>query len=505
MRRTYELLIFNSRIVKTGIFSVLIGLMIFGFTITSVFAEGNGEGLFLDPVAITVDSNGFVYVVDSYNSNTVQKFDSNGKFLSMWKTRNVDNNTMFDRPVGIAVDSTDNVYVVSSAHDKIKKLSDSGYIADSFGKRGYEDENGETIGGEFSRPLHIAIDSKDDIYVTDYGAEAVQKFSNDGTFILKWGSKGTGDGQFDMPVGIAVDSTDSVYVLDEHLGVQKFSPDGTFIAKWETSGSDDDWQFLQASGIAVDSSDIVYVADYGKEYLQKFSSEGRFIEKISLRSDKLQNSYSGTTSISVDDSTGNFYITNGIDKTASKFSPNGTLLVKWGGEYQMEPSDKNNVKKMQNKPGNGIYTKNELFTQFLELGKEADIVFAINEERARDAAKVITRYQILDTQDEPFDTGDTREFRFDSLSSDKFSLPFSPQELGSFFLKQGIEYSNDQELSSGGSSSTTQFHVVEKFNKKTNEDGLCTKSGMISLFKPDFSTNVCVTPENALKIMNRWY
>ena len=39
MRRTYELLIFNSRIVKLRIFSVLIGLMIFGFTVSNVFAE----------------------------------------------------------------------------------------------------------------------------------------------------------------------------------------------------------------------------------------------------------------------------------------------------------------------------------------------------------------------------------------------------------------------------------------------------------------------------------
>ena len=491
---------------KTRVLIIICTIGFLGFFTSSlIFAEENEKGLFLDPVASVVDSRGFVYVVDRYNSNTVQKFDSNGKFLSIWKTKNVDNNTMFDRPVGIAVDSSDNVYVVSSAHNKIKKLSDSGYIESSFGKHGYEDENGETVGGEFSRPLHIAIDSKDDIYVTDYGAEAVQKFSNDGTFILKWGSKGSGNGQFNIPVGIAVDSSDNVYVLDENSGIQKFSPDGKFIAKWKIFDNDDNKQFLQPTGIAIDSSDIVYVADYREEYLQKFSSDGKLMEKILLHSDSLDDSYSGATSISVEDSTGNFYITNGIDKTVSKFSPNGTLLVKWGGEYPTDGPDENDAKKMQNKPGNGIYTKNELFTQLLELGKEADIVFAINEERARDAPKVITRYQILDTQDEPFDTGDTREFHFDSLNSDKFGIPFSPQELGSFFLKQGIEYSNDQEVSSGGSSSTVQFHVVGKFNKNTNEDGLCTKSSLVSLFKPDFSTNVCMTPENAMNLMSRWY
>ncbi|WP_420545536.1 SBBP repeat-containing protein [Nitrosopumilus sp.] len=149
---------------STRVLMIICTIGFLGFSTSSlIFAEENEKGLFLDPIASVVDSKRFVYVVDSYNNNTVQKFDSNGKFLSIWKTKNVDNNTMFDRPVGIAVDSSDNVYVVSSTHNKIKKLSDSGYIASSFGKHGYKDENGETLGGEFSRPLHIAIDSKDAI------------------------------------------------------------------------------------------------------------------------------------------------------------------------------------------------------------------------------------------------------------------------------------------------------------------------------------------------------
>lgn len=487
-------------------------LVIFSLSITLygwnvVFAEGN-EGLFLDPVASAVDSKGFVYVVDSYNSNTVQKFDSNGKFLSMWKTRNVDNNTMFDQPVGIAVDSSDNVYVVSSAHDKIKKLSDSGYIADSFGKHGYEDENGETLGGEFSRPLHIAIDSKDNIYVIDYGAEAVQKFSSDGTFILKWESKGTGDGQFDIPVGIAVDSSDNVYVLDEYSGIQKFSDKGDFLAKWGSRGNGDGG-FLMASGITIDSSDIVYVVDYKGEFLQKFSTDGKFVEKIPIPSSVIHDDvHSGTTSVSIDDLTGNFYITNNIDKTVSKFSPNGTLLAKWGGQADWEASRQTESQdETMRVADNGVYNKKGLSLDMLEKNHDADIVFHLNPAMQENTIEAKVKYIILTLDDTIVEASEIIIISLDSPESkEPIVLPFPQLQEGSYFLKQKVEYVDDQDNTWSGSSGTRQIIVVDKFSKAINEeDGMCKKESFVHVPRPGFSGAVCVLPDTFYALSARWY
>ena len=51
-------------------------------------------------MCVAVDSSGNVYVggQDDY----IQKFDSNGKFITKWNSEN---------PVGVAVDSSGNVYV----------------------------------------------------------------------------------------------------------------------------------------------------------------------------------------------------------------------------------------------------------------------------------------------------------------------------------------------------------------------------------------------------------
>ena len=39
-----------------------------------------------------------------------------------------------------------------------------------------------------------------DVYVVDYNNIRVQKFDNQGDFILKWGTKGKSDGQFGVPM-----------------------------------------------------------------------------------------------------------------------------------------------------------------------------------------------------------------------------------------------------------------------------------------------------------------
>ena len=50
------------------------------------------------------------------------------------------------------------------------------------------------------------------------------------SFLLKWGSNGSGDGQFSLPLGVAVDSAGNVYVADLfNFRIQKFNSSGTFL------------------------------------------------------------------------------------------------------------------------------------------------------------------------------------------------------------------------------------------------------------------------------------
>ena len=61
--------------------------------------------------------------------------------------------------------------------------------------------------------------------MTDFSSltDRIQKFANDGTFLAKWGSSGTGSSKFDRARGVALDSNDNVYVVDSgNTRIQKF-------------------------------------------------------------------------------------------------------------------------------------------------------------------------------------------------------------------------------------------------------------------------------------------
>ena len=202
----------------------------------------DSEAQFRFPTGIAVDSSGNMYVTDSWN-NRVQKLTAEGKFITKWGSRG-SGDGQFRFPTGIAVDSSGNVYVADFANDRIEKFTADGKFITKWGSRGSGD-------GQLNRPQYIAIDtSSGNVYVSDFGNSRVQEFTADGKFITKWGSRGSGDGQFGSgdglyftgPTGIAVDSSGNgnVYVADfAHDRIEKFTADGKFITKWGSRGSGD--------------------------------------------------------------------------------------------------------------------------------------------------------------------------------------------------------------------------------------------------------------------------
>jgi hypothetical protein len=63
--------------------------------------------------------------------------------------------------------------------------------------------------------------------VLDSGWGSIQKFSNNGDFIRKWGSIGSAE-------GIGVDKSGNVFVANTHgHNILKFSNTGKFITSWK--------------------------------------------------------------------------------------------------------------------------------------------------------------------------------------------------------------------------------------------------------------------------------
>ena len=178
-----------------------------GQYVTKWGKRGNKDGEFANPVAIAVDKrNDNVYVVDSYASwNTmpqkrVQKFTKDGRFLGKWGEHFgldwvsmeyipisypvLTNISDLNIPAGIAIDSKGNVYVVESGKDGVSKFDENGHLILSFGGTG-SGLGQFNMPGTLNVPVGIAIDKDDNVYVCDEGNDRVQKFNENGKFLME--------------------------------------------------------------------------------------------------------------------------------------------------------------------------------------------------------------------------------------------------------------------------------------------------------------------------------
>ncbi len=225
------------------------------------FALGDSLG------GIAIDMTGNVYVVDTGN-NRVEKFDSQGNYITQWGTLGA-NNGQFNGPGGIAIDTAGNIYVVDRYNNRVQKFKSNGGYLSQFG-------TGSSASGQFSNPTgvdnDVFLDTAGNIYITSLTGYGVKKFNSTGQYLSQIGSRGyVGNGKFMDPVGIDVDSYGNIYVVDNYQErVQKFDQNGAYIAQLGSSGYGNG-QFRAPVGIAVSPQGDIYVSDSANNRIEKFS------------------------------------------------------------------------------------------------------------------------------------------------------------------------------------------------------------------------------------------
>jgi DNA-binding beta-propeller fold protein YncE len=300
---------------------------------------GLGPAQFSSPWGVTLDSLGNVYVIDTGNSR-IQKFTNTGDFITRWGHLGMFDGR-FDRPTGVAIDSSGNVFVADTNNHRIQKFTDNGFFVTKWGSscslssgNGCVDLDGTgpfSIGdGQFGQVSGIAVDASGNVFVADNFNNRIQKFTNTGTFITKWGSAGVGNRQFNSPEGVAVDSSGNVFVVDSsNRRIQTFTNTGEFITKWGSQGAGNG-QFSFPRAIALDSSGNVFVTDSFKHNIQKFTNTGTFITKWGSEGSG-DGQFSNPVSV-VADSSGNVFVADLINDRIQKFTNTGTFITKWGSQ-----------------------------------------------------------------------------------------------------------------------------------------------------------------------------
>ena len=176
-------------------------------------------------------------------------------------------------PIAMAVDSQQRVYVTDEHLHRVTVFDLEGNFIKQWGELG-------TDPGQMNAPGGIAICGEDTIYVVEQRNNRVQRFNTDGESIGMWGEAGDEPGQFNMPWGVGLDNNGHVYVADwRNDRIQRFTSDGQYVAAIGESGSSDG-QLSRPSGVCVDSDGYVYVADWGNERVQLFDADGNFVQTL---------------------------------------------------------------------------------------------------------------------------------------------------------------------------------------------------------------------------------
>ncbi|CAN2041123.1 tripartite motif-containing protein 71 [Candidatus Magnetomoraceae bacterium gMMP-15] len=278
---------------------------------------GNGDGEFFQPSGIAADNNGFVYVADQSN-NRIQKFSQNGKFVAKWGSKG-ETNGQFDKPSGIAADQLGFIYVTDLYNDRVQKFTKEGIFISTWGSSGSET-------GQFNEPSAIAVDNQGFIYVADEKNNRIQKFTDTGKFKGEWGNGNPVN--FNGPKGVAADSQGFIYVADHFNNrIQKFTTDGNLLAEWGAKGFGNG-EFKYPVGIAPDKHGYIYVADQGNKRIQKFLANGNFVAKWGSVGNEI-GEFNDPSGMIIDNK--NFiYVADQENHRIQKFTVEGNFVKEWG-------------------------------------------------------------------------------------------------------------------------------------------------------------------------------
>ncbi len=199
-------------------------------------------------LSVAVNSKGTIVVLNHPGSSTsgplygnattqLLEFDSSGKFV-----REVGRGVYgLGYAHSVRFDKYDNLWVVDKGTNAVIKFNPAGMVQMNLGRRTEAPDEPDYYDarkvaenppkhrdGYYNRPTDVAWDSDDNIYISDgYANSRVAKLDKHGSWLMSWGSRGTGDSQFNTPHNIGVDRQNNIYVADRaNRRIQVFDTSG---------------------------------------------------------------------------------------------------------------------------------------------------------------------------------------------------------------------------------------------------------------------------------------
>jgi hypothetical protein len=274
--------------------------------------DGTNNGArFNWPEGVAADSAGNLFVADTFN-NTIRKMTPVG---TNWVVSTIAGKAatpgfidgtnlaaQFDAPSAITVDTNGNLFVADTDNHTIRELVLSGTnwvvstIAGKAKNPGFTD--GTNLAAQFDYPAGITVETNGNLYVSDTDNETIRELTPVGTNWVvstiagKAGNPGSTDATgtnalFFGPSGITLDSTGNLYVADTgNATIRKLTPVGTNwvvstlagmpppVNPGSTDGTNSAALFNNPSDVSADGPGNLYVADTSNDTIRKMTPLG---------------------------------------------------------------------------------------------------------------------------------------------------------------------------------------------------------------------------------------
>ncbi|HKS30646.1 MAG TPA: hypothetical protein VJS44_22660 [Pyrinomonadaceae bacterium] len=250
------------------------------------FQDGQGAGAkFNTPSALAVDAQDNLYVADTGN-NAVRKIAPDGTVTTLagggeaGYMDGASRDARFNAPIGVAVDSDGSVYVADTYNDRIRKVAKDGQVTTVAGggaSPGYLD--GPALSASFDTPCGLLVTPKGELYIADTGNNAIRRLTKEGqvTTLASAGPMTENQSLLFAPVGLALTHDGILYAVGNDRGrVAQIWPDGLAFAtagagSGFSDGEGDAARFNSPAGLAIDRRGSLYVADAANYLVRKLS------------------------------------------------------------------------------------------------------------------------------------------------------------------------------------------------------------------------------------------